>query len=705
VAQKKISNEKKSLLRLVSAILLSVSVFLSSLQSSYSTSDSNLYVYEWNYPILVNHKEYHGHEVKNAKNIPNVISLKPIDSNYSVKRISTVLSVTGIVNDESSTIADSNSSERGNISGTAINNTSANDTTISSANVTNGIVVTLQNKSKIAEEKSSKKEKEKEITEERSHSEDIKKEQADTPLILQDRDTKSIPESETKDEQVDDFQVNSAPIGPKGCPPEYHKDPIESVCLKDQVSEKNVEEKPSISTQIPEPLVPTDNYSLETTRLCEANKSFCSNMCVDTKTDSRNCGACGKICENNQICTNAKCVGGQQLGERYTEPCTCRKSDGTCFDPAVVPDDNNCGECGTVCEQGKKCLPVKTGLSERLLKPAHTNQCLPNKCDATLCVGGTYRTCSYGIEIGKEGPSASLSCEDKLNIETECVNLLGNANHCGACGVKCPYASHPAGNRIIHSVRVCDNGKCNWNCGGSESGYIKCDGKCEPKTKFQEDNNNCGACGKVCTLGRICEQGQCQCQSGERFDPILGCVDSRTGCKLNMNLCGGKCVNSFTDKNNCGRCNNKCEINEICDSGTCNCLGQRCGAKCVLSFGSDPNNCGSCGNVCEGEKVCNAGNCQCPSGKALNTVTQSCDTLCSKTCGGSLDCRDPGTVCVHGVIGRNTYNYCVPYDSLQGPAPRYECPDGTRQQYAYDSSTGMLSKRVCVNPDKIASCP
>jgi hypothetical protein len=66
----------------------------------------------------------------------------------------------------------------------------------------------------------------------------------------------------------------------------------------------------------------------------------------------------------------------------------------------------------------------------------------------------------------------------------------------------------------------------------------------------QTDENNCGACGVVCTGGNQCTGGACACP------PTLS-------------SCGNQCTNKQVDRNNCGACGNVCSSDQRCVGGTC----------------------------------------------------------------------------------------------------------------------------------------
>src|SRR5260370_37053635 len=110
-------------------------------------------------------------------------------------------------------------------------------------------------------------------------------------------------------------------------------------------------------------------------------------------------------------------------------------------------------------------------------------------------------------------------------------------------------------------------------------------------------------------------------------------------------MCGTPlvCVDTMTDRGNCGGCGNRCLASQICQSGKCACpAGEKlCGSgasqACVV-LSSDQNNCGACGTVCTGGKLCQSSVCGCPagyhncSGTCLpdnSTSTSSCGRTCA----------------------------------------------------------------------------
>jgi len=92
--------------------------------------------------------------------------------------------------------------------------------------------------------------------------------------------------------------------------------------------------------------------------------------------------------------------------------------------------------------------------------------------------------------------------------------------------------------------------------------------------------------------------------------------DAGATCPAGRTACGGQCVDTSTDPNNCGACGNVCTLPNACSGGVCSCTDD--GTACANQVcGSAVNNCGktvSCG-VCNGRcclDSCVCSTCQCP---------------------------------------------------------------------------------------------
>jgi hypothetical protein len=82
---------------------------------------------------------------------------------------------------------------------------------------------------------------------------------------------------------------------------------------------------------------------------------------------------------------------------------------------------------------------------------------------------------------------------------------------------------------------------------------IECGGACVDTTT---DPNNCGVCAKVC-------------QSKPHASPVCAGSQCSTQCDSGYSQCGGQCVDTNTDKVNCGKCGTRCPGMKTCNAGQC----------------------------------------------------------------------------------------------------------------------------------------
>ena len=428
--------------------------------------------------------------------------------------------------------------------------------------------------------------------------------------------------------------------------------------------------------------------------LCAAGKGDCNGDPVDgcettTSNDVNNCGGCGVKCEAvnaNVACVNSQCVISSCQGS-YAD---CDKATANGFKTGCEVDTNldtnHCGGCGKLCT-------IANG----------TPKCDAGSCEIKTC-SGTYDDCdgdpktgcevnlalntkncggcgANGKDCGTYYPHATSTCSGSACVAPTCAanyahctgpitngcetNTSSDSGNCGGCGTVCETAgAHVTSND-------CVSGQCDPKCSGV---YLSCDGKkpngCEADSST--DENNCNACGTICSSAASAHVVSNDCLSGG-CNPVCSgtykdCDTSRTnGCE----------VDTATSASNCGGCGTAFACStaaaahvttNACSGSACNpvCNGlyDDCDASrfngCEKDVSADVNNCGSCGAVCgklhaSGGTACGTGKCNpsCDTGwaKCTATDTSGCSTQlgttsncskCAEACSGGTPFCDPG---------------------------------------------------------------
>ena len=264
--------------------------------------------------------------------------------------------------------------------------------------------------------------------------------------------------------------------------------------------------------------------------------------------------------------------GGAATTQCSSGMTSCR---GNCVN--TQSDHDNCGGCNNICSTGQAC---QNG----------------------LCTGQAVTAPAGNVPAGSV-PAGTASCATgQTSCSGDCVNTLSDHDNCGSCGNACSAG------------QVCQNSQCT-STGGSvqcSTGQTPCSGSCvDTRTAFY----NCGACGHSCSSGQICTSGSCT-------EVSASAVGSNTAfCLVGQTTCSGTCVDTKSDKNNCGSCGKKCSSGQVCTSGSCTavsvggsntgfCLvGQTtCSGACVDTR-TDTANCGACAKKCQSGESCSQGKC------------------------------------------------------------------------------------------------
>jgi len=126
---------------------------------------------------------------------------------------------------------------------------------------------------------------------------------------------------------------------------------------------------------------------------CGAGQTICGTECVNTASDSSNCGGCGIPCAGSRICQNSQC--------------RCQSGLLDCNGSCVASDATHCGSCTMTCQGNQVCNN--------------------NSCGAS-CSGST------------------------MLCGTACVDVASNDANCGACNHPCGSTQHCANGTCADSA-------------------------------------------------------------------------------------------------------------------------------------------------------------------------------------------------------------------------------------------------------------
>jgi hypothetical protein len=189
--------------------------------------------------------------------------------------------------------------------------------------------------------------------------------------------------------------------------------------------------------------------------------------------------------------------------------------------------------------------------------------------ETTRCLLLGIGACSLSLVVYSH---ASAQCRFVGNDAGPGIICTATDNSCAMNGGKCLSITYKPGTTaycacfIPGACTQLPNGPC---YGGLCDTTIADAGAADADAGRQSTGNACNS--------------QCQC----------------VPCGAPLTDCGGQCVDTRSDSNNCGHCGNACPPLINCISGTCACPGTQiaCAGACVDTT-SDPNNCGACGVVC-----------------------------------------------------------------------------------------------------------
>jgi hypothetical protein len=157
-------------------------------------------------------------------------------------------------------------------------------------------------------------------------------------------------------------------------------------------------------------------------------------------------------------------------------------------------------------------------------------------------------------------------------------------------------------------------------------------------------------------------------------------------------MCGGNCIPTSVDPDNCGGCGKACSGNQVCSAGQCDsqCLPglTACENSCV-DLGNDSAHCGDCETVCEDGKGCANGRC-------VDLVPVGMSPKKCANGGPAIGVGDGPLECL-GTLAQTTFRWslCSCTDLNVSAALRTDAYDSTQGPY----KPGQLGGGVGVDRD------
>jgi hypothetical protein len=337
-------------------------------------------------------------------------------------------------------------------------------------------------------------------------------------------------------------------------------------------------------------------------------------------------GACNTGLAGVCAAGTAVCTGGSLVCEPNVAPSpeTCDGLDNDCDGTVDEGNPGGGGACTTglpgVCSPGTLVCTGGSLLCEQIITPS-PEACdgLDNDCDGTVdegnpdggdaCNTGFPGVCAAGTEVCTGG---SLVCDQNVAPSSEACDGLDNdcdgstdegnpgggdtcntglEGVCAAGTAVCTGGSLLCEQSVASSPETCDG--LDNDCDGivDDGG----DTLCNDSNGCTTDACTAGECSYSavsCNDGLICTADVCTSTGDSSFD----CSNTTSGSDA---VCGGQCVDTETDRNNCGDCGVSCPDTSECAIGECS------GAQCstvILAAGTPCT-----GGECDGQGNCVGG--------------------------------------------------------------------------------------------------
>ena len=493
---------------------------------------------------------------------------------------------------------------------------------------------------------------------------------------------------------------------------------------------------------------------------CNRRDDDCDGMTDETfdlRLDPTNCGTCGRICRSphaSSSCTAGSCTlgtcepgfidldglesNGCEFGCTPAVPAieTCNLRDDDCdgmTDEGNPGSGASCGIATGACEFGTiQCiggtLSCTGGVSPTTELCNNGDDDCDGGTDENNPEGGRVCGSSVGACIsGRETCTAgALACVGAVGATPERCNAIddncdgtvddGNPEGGASCGTN-------TGECTAGTLRCAGGGL---SCTGAVGPQLDvcnmrdddCDGVADQTFNTMTDPNNCGMCGRQCTLPNAisgCSAGACTfvaCRAG--FVNADG--NTMNGCEYMCTPSGAETCNAADDD-----CDTRvdealtppavCNPNGVCAGTTASCAGAG-GWVCnypAATYQATETRCDGLDNDCNGVRdegynigaACNnglLGTCRRTGAVACTSATASACNAATGITGTTETCNNLDDDC-DGVLDDGVTGQWVPF--TVGAATRYIMAYEASRPDSTSSSSGGASHRVCSEPGRM----
>ena len=309
-------------------------------------------------------------------------------------------------------------------------------------------------------------------------------------------------------------------------------------------------------------------------------QKVCSGQCVNPNSDPLHCGACGTTCKQGEQCINGKCAlcGGQGV---VCNGICCSKGFSCCGGKACIDTQNNpshCGACGKSCNQGEVCCNGKC--TSTLKNNTHCGFCGITCKQGESCCNGVCSKTSAEVCDGKDN-----NCNGQIdeNLRRKCYSGTQGTAGKGTCkqGDQLCRAGQwgPCIGEVTPQKEICDNkdNDCNGqiddkvtaSCYYGPSGTAG-KGTCKNGVQTCQAGKWSLCAGQVIPVAETCDGKDNDCDGQVDESLFRSCYTGKTGtsgvgaCKNGIQTCGagtwGKCLNEVVPtKEICDGIDNDCD--------------------------------------------------------------------------------------------------------------------------------------------------